>query len=244
MERVLLRPPFTAQVLDCIAAEMRGRHGADPQDTVRWLLMHNDSGIMARSIRAAWAASELPLRDWAGKIAAASAFTDEARSFLGVEVRLDTLPETHVVQQAPLGEAAFADFCARIPCALPPVLRQLAISAPGLRLADTGMLCCPWDFRSPLRQATTCLEFLERNRPTELGPSQLRQSFGALVVELATDDLGNYFVLDRNQRVYFFDHLECDALQPCRVSANEFVTTYFANPQCVYDDNLLGKIGG
>ena len=241
MERIVLEPPFSAKVLASICRNMHETNLVDPQDTVRWLLKMNDGARMRRAIRAAWMATTLPLCEWASRVVSVSAYTNETQTVLGLEVLLDTAQGTCVRQQAPFAPAKFETLCSQNGLRVPGAVRELALSAPSLRLENTGTVCCPWYFRSPLAYVEYWLDFLERGRSEHLGPFLPRQHLGGLALELANDGLGNCFIMGRDQRVYFFDHLECEEFQPCRVDATEFIQAYFANPRCVYDNDLFAS---
>lgn len=238
MDPVPLNPPFDPSVIRQIAARSAYHYWHDATDTVEFLLRHQSNAAMTAAIRAAWEASALPVKSWAGTIEEVRAWTNSEFTQLYLKV-IRGGGEEPVFQFGPILREALEHICTQLGCDLPGVLRDVALTCPGITLNDTGELGSTAHFREPLRHLRNWIG----EPPTEIDDLKYWEALDAqasrMLIEVAGDGIGNLFALGRDERVYFFDHEEPE-LRVCGVSLEELVMTYFSRPECVFDNEFLG----
>ena len=225
-----LEPPFHGRMLKKIARAFREEDRSDIADTIGWLLEHNSSAAISESLRSAWSASSLPLREWADQIDHAEAWV--LNDDLKVAVHLVGSKSPVVWQAAPIEHQRLQAIAGGFPQAVPEVMEQLALAAPGLSLNRIGALGEPRYFTNRLGYVTRWLRKRDRESVIRRGydyPDPERH-----LMEVVANGIGDCYVLGVDDVIHFFDH-EADGMVPCTVNLEELIEKYFDSPEDIID---------
>jgi hypothetical protein len=235
LDTARLTPPFTQfRLWQVPSLANAGEHAAD---AVAWLLKHRSKQAMVDALREAWGSLNLPLRDWAHRISEIGVWVRNGDVRLGV--RLTERRAIAVWQAVPISQARLRSLTKSFPHAPPKVMEDLALAAPGLSLNDTGALAEPQFFGNRLGYVTDWVKGVktELAEVARLGfeyPDPRRH-----LMEVASNGLGDCYVLGVDECVYFFDH-EVPGLVRCSVGLGQLVERYFDRPHDILDPYVAG----
>lgn len=143
--------PCDQTAFDPIVVQLREGFKFDASRTARWLGGFSGNPELAAAVADAWRCTDLPLREWAGRIARASAYHDGEAGLFGVLVRLVDVAPAVVLQQAPLSREECARALERLLDRSPSAeLVDLWSAAPGLTVEPDTFLASPEFLYQPL----------------------------------------------------------------------------------------------
>lgn len=229
MGNLRLDPPFGHERLEKIEAISR-KQNLNVEATARWLLEHGNARSMTSAIRNAWSGTKLPLRDWATSISCVEAWTTEKDGGLWLRVCFSEGKVESVAQSAPFDEKEFSDRVREFPAPVPSILKDLALAAPGLMIGDVGPVAARRFFEDRLGIVTAWMECLQSTpeRAEEVGV--VFPDPRIFLVEVATNGQALPYVLDTEGKLYFGEFPDLPGLIPCSVSLEEFIQTFFDDP--------------
>lgn len=230
MDELRLGPPLDRRFLRKVTAALQEDGWIDASDMTGWLATHGSSAQMIAAIREVWSRTSLPLRDWAGRVDEVEVWFRNNDLRLAVHVSDD--PDVIVWQAAPLEPTAFEAMAAAFPRALPTLLRETALSVPGMVVDWFGPLVAPRYLARRLEYVTAWAEGIGEEECERLGfeyPDPKRH-----LVEVVDNGLGDCYVLGMDGTIYFFDHDACGLVR-CSIALERLVEEYFASPQGILD---------
>jgi hypothetical protein len=229
MDWILLEPPFDRQALRQIGARAR-RGWRDLSHTIGWLMEHPTSEAITESLGLLWAASSLPLSRWIADVEGFRLCTNEDRSDLRIGVLFGRAGYPRIMQRTPLTVSEYSRATAAFPCPLPGLVREVALTAPGLSLGDTGELFAPEDVSRPMSRMRRWV--LRRNITPELCARYgcVFSNDQRFLMEVADNGQGCWYVIDRKGRLYYHEYGDLPGLIPCTISFDGFVRAYFEDP--------------
>jgi len=238
MRTVILNPPFDPKQLGDIAARCLEENWHDASTTVRWLLRHDSVEEMTRSIRGAWQASSLPLKEWAYRIEAVEACTEERGRILGLRVHV--IGRRPIWQNAPFDREELCQCLRALADPIPQVLTELALAAPGLHIDHVGPLGHPTFFLRPLYRVlkSTSADGTTRELCAERGC--VYPDPAVFLTEIAENGQGCSYVLHRNGRLYYRDGPAGPGRMPCSLSVSGLGEAFFDSPQRILDPYEAG----
>jgi hypothetical protein len=230
MDKLRLGPPLDRQFLRKLATALRQEGWVDASDITGWLARYESGEQMVAAVCSAWSRTSLPLRDWATRVDDVEVWFKNNDLRLAVHVSDD--PEVIVWQAAPLEPMVFEAMAAAFPQALPTMLTETALSAPGMVVDWFGPLVAPLYLARRLGYVTSWAEGIGQEECERLGfeyPDPKRH-----LVEVVDNGLGDCYVLGTDGTVYFFDHDACGLVR-CSIALERLVEEYFASPQGILD---------
>lgn len=230
MDDLRLGPPLDRRFLRKLASALIEDGWSDLSGMVGWLTRHGSGESMAAAICDAWSGTSLPLRAWAARVGDVEVWLRS--NDLRIAVRISGNPDMIAWQTAPFETAAFEAMAAMLPHPLPELLRDAALSAPGMVLDRVGPLAAPRYLAKPLEYVTRWAEGIGREECERLGfeyPDPKRH-----LVEVLDNGLGDCYVLGTDGTMYFFDHEACGLVR-CNVTLEGLLHQYFASPQGILD---------
>lgn len=240
-KRKPVAPPFSRRLLDKVRQAALRNNRADISHTVEWLLHQHSEQQMTDAIAQAWRSSSLPLRDWADGITSVRVWLPDSADDLKLQVALSRPAERVVLQDTPLSREAIDRLVVAFPKALPSVVRELALSAPGFSADASSCLLPHHCYENRLGKIVEWVDRMLDSQAKALGrrraPSELLLR---CLMEIANDVYGNWFVLGMDESVWFWDHEEVVGLQRCKASLPELIAAYFENPNCLDDSDFMG----
>ena len=235
MTDVRLEPPFDPLQLQLIVKETREAYHEDLGHTAAWLLTMNDGLRMVDAVRRAWRASSLPLRTWGDLITRVFAYTTDQENSIWLEIVLKGWEEHDVLQQAPFTHTMLETCRWMLPCPIPQVMCDVALSAPGLRLKDEAMIGAPQAYVDPMGFVRHWM----RDVPLILNDTKEELPLDFFITEVATDPESNQIVLGSDERLYYWAH-EVGVMFRCKVDLEKLIAEFFRNPASLSDYEFLG----
>lgn len=230
MDRMIVQPPFDSAWLHELAAALHHEGWADASGTVAWLDEHRAAQQMVSCIRTAWGETSLPLREWANRIENVALAASEKEIMLAVH--LVGAADKPILQSAPFTPHRLRGYTKAFPAALPSLLEQLALSAPGLSLDGSSALAEPRYFMDRLGYIRRWLRNVKREDVLRLGYEYLDPQRHLL--EAAHNGQGDCYVIGADESLSFFNH-EANGLVRCSVTWPDFLNAYFKCPDDILD---------
>lgn len=230
MEPKKLDYPFKEKNLRKAVAGLSKDGWADATGMVPWLLEHNSQEQLIAAVKEIWQASSLPLAQWSDAIQSVEVW--RRTESLRLAVHLTDPADMIVWQASPFSAEDLNRYTAKLPGPLPNIARQIALVAPGLSFKDHGALVEPEHLHSPLAYLHLWMDDADEDETRRLGLECL--DAGRQMIEIATNGLGDQYVLGVRGDLFFFDH-EADGLVHCDVGFDELVAAYFKDSESIYD---------
>lgn len=234
MEGVTLEPPYDRAMLEEICARAQERE-RDFHRALGWLETHSTAQAITYGIRSLWLKSSLPLSRWALDIEDFALCTNEDRSDLQIAARFRKDGHPPVRQMIPFTPTEYAQAVATFPCTPPEIVREIALTAPGLSLDDVGALV-------PARYLL--YRFAETNEKTEgmhVTPEECVKykcvfpDPDRFLMEVANNGQGCAYVMDCEERVYYHDYGDLPGVILCTPSFDEMVRAYSVKPPVLWE---------
>lgn len=236
MQGQQLALPCSAAEFHEIADRARTRYERDLSYAVPWLATLKSETDLRRRIVEAWLRSGSPLAEWVGEITRVVIWVAQDRSFLWLEVLVDSQVGS-VIQSPPMPPSIVA----RCTPWAPDAVKFLASAAPGLRLGGHGgFLVLPDYVLRPIGYARKWLAFQREFAPDAEELLAAVRQLDDFRMEVADDGLGNVFLLRRDGRIAYIDHLEHRGFLLINLDAHGLIRAYFEYPDCLKDEPFLG----
>jgi hypothetical protein len=229
-----IKPPFDRGYLETLRAVAWGGNRRDISGTIAWLLRHPRAELMKESIVRAWQSSSLVLCSWAKRIIEVRAYVSEPEVDLRLAISLNCAGQEIVFQEPPLTKRSMENLIRGFPADPPPILQELATVAPGLSVRSTGYLAGRECFVDGLGRIRRWMDSIG-----EVSKSQ-HNLLSAGLMEVAGDGSGNYFILDLDGALSFWNHEDPMHFRACRVGLEHLIEAYLNNPSCLFDNDFLG----
>lgn len=226
----IIRLPVNANEINGLYGDAIESHGPMIRDAIAWIMSHNSDQAVLEGIRNAWRQTSLVLPEWAEDIEKINVVA--VADGIQLDIQFKRRPEFNVRQSVPIRPDRLEQLIAGFPHPLPPLMCELALSAPGLCLENTGLIAEPRYYYERLGSVSRWFCDVDKYEIARLGFKCIDHRLH--LMEVASNNYGDCYLVGTDGAIWFFDH-EVPGLVSCAIHLDQLLEQYLASPEVILD---------